>query len=160
MDCLSSECRRRRMCFTLEVGILPCKYTRAALLAFLEAACVLLNKQTTTASLLPGSEIVRAFSSKLSSVPGISNWTLILAIQTTIFLMSSPQIFDSIPNSNIIKSAFVKTTRIFWSKQHEEGNGWGTRGNCPLAARRAHTRVCVSLPGFGKPLLPLLPPEL
>lgn len=74
--------------------------------------------------------------------------------------MSSPQIFDSIPNSNIIKSAFVKTTRIFWSKQHEEGNGWGTRGNCPLAARRAHTRVCVSLPGFGKPLLPLLPPEL
>jgi len=45
---------------TLEMGILPCRYTCAALLAFLEAAYILLNKQPTTTSLLPGSETVLA----------------------------------------------------------------------------------------------------
>jgi len=58
--------------------------------------------------------------------------------------MSSPQIFASILAPNMMKSAFVKTTRIFWSEQHGEGNGWGIHGSCLPAAGQARTCVCVS----------------
>ena len=54
MNCLPSKHITRRMCFTYKMGIIPHRDTCVFLLAFLEATDILLNKQITTTSLLPG----------------------------------------------------------------------------------------------------------
>lgn len=122
------------------MGILPHRYTCASPLVFLETTDTLLNKQITTTSLLPGWKFVLAFSYNLSSVPEISNETLNQAFQTTIFLMSSTQISDSIFTSN---AAFAKTFRNFWKELHREGNDWAYMA-IALWFSDGQTYVCIS----------------
>lgn len=134
------------------MGILPHRYTCAFPLVFLETTDTLLSKQITTTSLLPGWKFVLAFSCNLSSVPEISNETLNQAFQTTIFLMSSTQISDSIFTSN---AAFAKTFRNFWKELHREGNDWAYIWEL-LYGFQMGKHMCAYLLCFGKFLLSFL----